>query len=102
MEHFSVEKWIDFVNRAVTTNEKQKMDKHLSLGCESCQKTVSLWQRVRSSAATERNYCSVPKIVGLSRVCQSSVRMLLISLQAAKELTGQHTRVFWPRGTRRW
>jgi hypothetical protein len=56
MEHFSVEKWIDFVNQAVTTNEKLQMDKHLNIGCESCQKTVSLWQRVRSSAAAEGNY----------------------------------------------
>ena len=56
MEHFSVEKWIDFVNLAVTTNEKQRMDKHLKLGCESCQRTVTLWQRVRSSAAVEGNY----------------------------------------------
>jgi hypothetical protein len=56
MEHFSVEKWIDFVNQAVTTNEKLQMDKHLNLGCESCQKTVTLWQRVRSSAAAEGNY----------------------------------------------
>lgn len=56
MEHFSVEKWIDFVNQAVTTNEQQQMDKHLSLGCSSCQKTVSLWQRVRASAAAEGNY----------------------------------------------
>ena len=56
MEHFSVEKWIDFVNQAVTTNERQQMDKHLSLGCRPCQETVSLWQRVRSSAAAEGNY----------------------------------------------
>ena len=56
MEHFSVEKWIDFVNQAVTNNEKQQMDKHLNLGCESCQQTVSLWQRVRASAAAEGNY----------------------------------------------
>jgi len=56
MEHFSVEKWIDFVNLAVTTGEQQQMDKHLSLGCSSCQKTVSLWQRVRTSAAAEGNY----------------------------------------------
>ncbi|HET7107914.1 MAG TPA: hypothetical protein VFI38_13975 [Candidatus Acidoferrum sp.] len=56
MEHFSVEKWIDFVNQAVTTNERQQMDQHLSLGCKSCQKTVSLWQRVRASAAAEGNY----------------------------------------------
>ena len=56
MEHFSVEKWIDFVSQAVSTNEKQRMEKHLSLGCESCQTTVSLWQRVRASAAAEGNY----------------------------------------------
>ena len=56
MEHFSVEKWIDFVNQAVSTNEKQRMEKHLSPGCESCQTTVSLWQRVRASAAAEGNY----------------------------------------------
>lgn len=56
MEHFSVEKWIDFVNRAVTTSEQEQMDKHLSLGCKSCQKTVSLWQRVRASGAAEGNY----------------------------------------------
>ena len=56
MEHFSVEKWIDFVNQAVTSHEQQLMDKHLNLGCKSCQKTVSLWQRVRASAAVEGNY----------------------------------------------
>ncbi len=32
------------------------MEKHLNLGCSSCQKTVSLWQRVRASAAAEGNY----------------------------------------------
>lgn len=56
MEHFSVEKWIDFVNQAVTISEQEQMDKHLNLGCKSCQKTVSLWQRVRASAAAEGNY----------------------------------------------
>jgi hypothetical protein len=56
MEHFSVEKWIDFVNQAVTNNEKQQMDKHLNFGCEFCQQTFSLWQRVRASAAAEGNY----------------------------------------------
>ena len=56
MKHFSVEKWIDFVNQGMTNNEKQQMDMHLNLGCESCQETVSLWQRVRASAAAEGNY----------------------------------------------
>jgi len=56
MEHFNVEKWIDFVNQAVTTNERVLMAKHLKLGCVPCQETVSLWQRVRVSAAAEGNY----------------------------------------------
>src|SRR5258708_39900787 len=56
MDLVSVEKWIDFVNQAVTSNERQQMDRHLNLGCEPCQETVSLWQRVRSSAAAEGNY----------------------------------------------
>jgi len=56
MEHFNVEKWIDFVNQAVTTDERVLMAKHLKLGCVSCQETVSLWQRVRVSAAAEGNY----------------------------------------------
>ena len=67
MEHFSVEKWIDFVNQAVTTYERQRMDKHLSRGCESCQKTVSLWQRVRSSAAAEGNYQPPESAVRIAR-----------------------------------
>jgi hypothetical protein len=56
MEHFNVEKWIDFVNQAVTTDERVLMAKHLKLGCVPCQETVSLWQRVRVSAAAEGNY----------------------------------------------
>ncbi len=56
MEHFSTEKWIDFVNQAVTADEKQVMEKHLKQGCKRCMETVSLWQRVRQSAAKEAQY----------------------------------------------
>jgi len=56
MEHFTTEKWIDFVNQAVDTNEKQSMERHLEQGCKRCMKTVSLWRRVRQSAAFESNY----------------------------------------------
>jgi hypothetical protein len=56
MEHFTTENWIDFVNQAVDTNEKQSMEQHLKQGCKRCMKTVSLWQRVRQSAASEANY----------------------------------------------
>src|ERR1700757_4493333 len=73
MEHFSVEKWIDFVNQAVTTNERQQMDKHLSLGCELCHETVSLWQRVRSSAAAEGNYQPPESAVRIAKAAYASV-----------------------------
>jgi hypothetical protein len=56
MEHFTIEKWIDFVNQAVETNEKQLLERHLEQGCKRCMKTVSLWQRVRQLAASEANY----------------------------------------------
>jgi hypothetical protein len=75
MEHFSVEKWIDFVNQAVTTNEKLRMDKHLNLGCKSCQKTVSLWQRVRSSAAAEGNYQPPESAVRIAKAAFAGVAL---------------------------
>jgi hypothetical protein len=56
MEHFTTEKWIDFVNQAVDANEQQLMDRHLKQGCKRCTKTVSIWQKVRQSAASEANY----------------------------------------------
>ncbi len=56
MEHFTTGKWIDFVNQAVGASEKQLMEQHLKHGCKRCMKTVSLWQKVRQSAASEANY----------------------------------------------
>jgi hypothetical protein len=56
MEHFTTEKWIDFVNQAVDSNQNHLMEQHLKQGCKRCMKTVSLWQRVRLSAASEANY----------------------------------------------
>jgi hypothetical protein len=75
MEHFNVEKWIDFVNQAVTTNEKVRMDKHLELGCQSCQATVSLWQRVRASAALEGNYQPPESAVRIAKAAFSGVAL---------------------------
>jgi hypothetical protein len=73
MEHFSVEKWIDFVNQAVTSSEREKMDKHLQPGCESCQETVSLWQRVRASAAVEGNYQPPESAVRIAKAAFAGV-----------------------------
>ncbi len=68
MEHFATEKWIDFVNQAVGTNEKQLMERHLQQGCKRCRKTVSLWQKVRQSAASEANYQPPEHAVRLAKV----------------------------------
>jgi len=56
MEHFTTEKWMDFVNQAVDISENQLMAQHLKQGCKRCTKTVSVWQKVRQSAAFESNY----------------------------------------------
>ena len=56
MEHFTTEKWIDFANQVVATSEKVLMQKHLGQGCKRCMETVSLWQKVRQSAAAEGIY----------------------------------------------
>lgn len=75
MEHFNVEKWIDFVNQAVTSNERQKMDKHLNLGCESCRETISLWQRVQASAAVEGNYQPPESTVRMAKAAFAGVAL---------------------------
>jgi hypothetical protein len=56
MEHFTTENWIDFVNQAVDASKKNLMEQHLKQGCKRCTETVSLWQRVRQSAASEAAY----------------------------------------------
>jgi len=56
MKHFTTEEWIDFVNQAVSPGELADMEKHLKEGCKSCQRTVSMWQRVQRSAVAEKNY----------------------------------------------
>jgi hypothetical protein len=56
MEHFTTELWINFVNQAVDSNSYELMAQHLKQGCKRCNETVSLWQRVRQSAASEANY----------------------------------------------
>ena len=56
MEHFTTENWIDFVNQVVDAGKKSLMEQHLKQGCKRCTETVSLWQRVRQSAASEASY----------------------------------------------
>lgn len=56
MKHFSKEEWIDFVNRTISTARQDKMQKHLATGCKQCKETVTLWQKVSKSAASEASY----------------------------------------------
>jgi hypothetical protein len=67
MEHFNTEQWIDFVNQVVTPGEKASMEKHLKQGCTRCRDTVSVWQKIRQSAAVEGNYQPPKEIVRLAK-----------------------------------
>ena len=67
MEHFTTQKWIDFVNQVVAANDKRLMEKHLKQGCKRCTETVSMWQRVRQSAAAEKNYQPPENTVRLAK-----------------------------------
>jgi hypothetical protein len=51
MKHFTSGEWVDFVNELVTGSKRQEMDRHLEEGCQSCEKTAKLWQKVRQTAA---------------------------------------------------
>jgi hypothetical protein len=67
MEHFTTENWIDYVNQTVDTTEKRSMEHHLKQGCKRCLKTVSLWQRVQQSAASEANYQPPEDVVRVAK-----------------------------------
>lgn len=56
MKHFTTEEWIDFTNQAVSAGKKGEMTEHLETGCKRCKDTVSLWQRVRSTAESVKKY----------------------------------------------
>ena len=75
MEHFTTEVWIDFVNQAVDANERQLMKQHLEQGCKGCIKTVSLWQRVRQSVASEVNYQPPEGAVKISKAAFAGAGM---------------------------
>src|SRR5260370_13574777 len=56
MKHFTTVEWINFVNRVTSQKQQEAMQRHLGTGCKRCMDTVSLWQRVRNTAALEAGY----------------------------------------------
>lgn len=67
MKHFSTEEWIDFVNQAVSSDQQTAMQGHLENGCKRCGETVSLWQKVRKTAAAEAKYDPPPESVRVAK-----------------------------------
>jgi hypothetical protein len=67
MKHFTTEEWIDFVNQVVPQHEQQTMQKHLESGCRECAEQVQVWQKVRKTAANERNFQPSGEAVRLAK-----------------------------------
>jgi hypothetical protein len=56
MEHFSMQKWVDFVRGVVPQTQSFEMQKHLEGGCSRCGKVVETWKHVLDCAAREKSY----------------------------------------------
>ena len=56
MQHYSLEKWVDFARDVLREDEKAKMQNHLETGCKTCRKELSLWRRLQQTAQREPAY----------------------------------------------
>jgi hypothetical protein len=56
MEHFSMEKWIDFARNVVGAQERAAMEDHLKDGCERCSQSLSMWTRVHGIARHDHKF----------------------------------------------
>jgi hypothetical protein len=57
MEHYSLEKWADFVRQVIGERERAEMQSHLdNEDCRKCSKVLGLWQRVHVAARRELSY----------------------------------------------
>jgi hypothetical protein len=50
MEHYSMEKWIDFARDVMGAHEKAAMQSHLESGCQRCSKVLNPWRHVHAIA----------------------------------------------------
>jgi hypothetical protein len=51
--HFSLEEWLDYVNRNVTAEKRAFMSHHLDSGCPHCAQIASQWQRLKQFSVAE-------------------------------------------------
>ncbi len=49
-QHYSLQKWVDFVRNVVRENEKAEMRSHLESGCAACLREVNMWKRLQQVA----------------------------------------------------
>ena len=75
MKHFTTEQWIDFVNEMTPDKKQDAMRKHLASGCRGCEEKFALWQKVRSTAASEANYQPPADAVGIVKAAYAPARM---------------------------
>ncbi|MGB9068311.1 MAG: hypothetical protein WCC21_07055, partial [Candidatus Acidiferrales bacterium] len=50
MDHYSMEKWVDFARGVIGAREKTAMQSHLNTGCKQCSKALNLWTHVHQVA----------------------------------------------------
>jgi hypothetical protein len=56
MQHFSSERWTDFVRDALNSKDAEAMQAHLDNGCEQCTAANAAWKRVFNIAGRESVY----------------------------------------------
>jgi hypothetical protein len=53
MDHFSMERWVDFARGLVAPQERASMQGHLDAGCKQCSKALGLWKHLHQVARKE-------------------------------------------------
>jgi hypothetical protein len=75
MKHFSTEESVDYVNHIVIAGQQKALQKHLATGCKRCKETVSLWQKVSKTAASEANYQPPADAIRLAKAAYLTTRL---------------------------
>jgi hypothetical protein len=53
MKHFASEEWVDFVNKQLSPQQTESMQRHLEAGCQPCSKLLNTWNLVKETAQRE-------------------------------------------------
>jgi len=56
MEHFSIDRWVDFVRQVKGAEQRPQMEQHLDRGCVECLKALETWRNMMQLATREKSY----------------------------------------------